>query len=194
LNGLRVLELFDELHLEHFHLHNLCLLLSNHFFLFLNLPGDIGPGSSVLLCSVFFDLGSLDPLLLLKQLGLQLLLLLHLVQVVHLPLLVLGPNELGLLSFLLLMENDSIFDFLFLCLSDSFLLQHFLSCLHQLLLVDSLLLNFGLNSHFVFLFKFDNFRSTPFGFLDFFPRFHFFLFQKSDSVGEELCISLNTKS
>lgn len=97
---------------------------------------------------------------------------------------ILMTNVLSLFSFFLFMHQNSILDFWFFLhsclplLSNSefvfFLLHSFyIFCLHFLHLYDSIL-----------LLKSRNLSSSSSRFLDLLPGFHFFLFQKSDTIGE----------
>ena len=140
LYSLGILELLDQLHLQHLHLHHLGLLLLDHLLLFGDLSGDICSRGGVLLGSEFFDLGFLKPLLLLEHLGFKFLLLLLLELPLHCPLLVLSAYEFGLFSLLLLVKDDRVFDLLLLCFSSGFLGNHSLSILLNFLLLDGLLL------------------------------------------------------
>ena len=183
LNSLGILQLFDQLHLKHLHLHNFSLLLSYNLFLFSDLPGDVLPSLLLLFASELFDLGSLYLFLLLLNLCLHVVLLGHLVVELLLPLLALQVDELGLLGFFLLVHHDGIFYFalFYVSLVPKLLYAHPL--LNMLLLfhlshldfLDLLFLVLGLQ----FL---DLTRSLP-RFLDLFPSFGFFLLQEGDTVG-----------
>ena len=117
LYGLSVLELLNEFHLKHFHLHNLLFLCSNDCFLL---------GHSLIHLCLSFHLLATDEFLLLEE-SYSFLLLDHLVlgscilgnliEEDLLPLLVLHLHELLLLNFLLLREVDCLLDLLALHLS-----------------------------------------------------------------------------
>ena len=184
LNSLGILQFLNQLHLKHFHLHDLCLLLSYHLFLFSDLPGDIVPRLLLLFASELFDLGSLYLFLLLLNLCFHVVLLGHLVVELLLPLLALHIHKLGLLRFFFLVHHDSVFYFAFfeVPLIPELLYAHPLLVLS--LLFDLNVLYF-LNLLFLVLSLelLDLTCSLP-GFFDLLPRFGFFLFQKCDSIGQ----------
>lgn len=193
LNSLSILQLLDQLHLKHLHLHDLGLLLSYNLFFFSDLPGDVLARLLLLFASELFHLGSLYLLLLLLNLGFHVVLLGHLVIELLLPLLALHVDELGLLCLFLLMHNDGVFYF---ALFDDALVPQLLYA-HPLLL-GPLLLILSLLHFLELLFlvlcfqPLDLVRSLP-GLFDFLPRFGLFLLQKCNSVGQQLCVSLGAK-
>lgn len=192
MDGLSVLKLLDEFHLQHLHLHDLSLFLADEFLLLGNLSSDILSSLHMLLPSKLLDLGSLKLLLLSEHLGFKFLLLLLLHSVHIRPVLMLLANELSLLGLFLLMQNDGILNLLFLHFALLFLLHHSMPILCDSLLLHLLLLEFLLHFHIVLLLKLGDLGCPSLRLLDLLPRFHFFLFQESDPVRQKLGISFDT--
>ena len=177
LDGLGVLELLDEFHFQHLHLHDLGLLLPDYLLLFGYFSGDFLAGLLVLDAAVLLDLGLLDLFLLFLDLVLHHFLLEQVLVLLSVLILVLFGNELALLGLLLLVENNGVLDLPGLHIP---LLLHDLDVVPVLLLPVLLghlelhlflgpLLILGLQSlHIV----------GPFlGLLYFLPRFHLLLLQ-----------------
>ena len=100
LDGLRVLQLLDELHLEHFHLHDFLLLLLDERLLLGDLASYLFSSRVNFLFTELFHLGTLDALLLLHCSVLEFFLT-HLQSQMLLVLnLLLFFDKLGLLGFL----------------------------------------------------------------------------------------------
>ena len=191
LNGLGVLQLLNQLHLKHLHLHDLLLLRANHGFL-LNHP---------LFCFCLrFHLFSSYEFLLLK-LGNSLLLFNHLVLLLGvqlrlseeyvLSLFILDLYDTLLFDLLLLGEVDGLLDLLSLDLAfPSHLVDPLLILLlHHLL--NTQLIHLLLDLDLVLLLESKDFGGTFLGLLNLFPSTHFFLLKEGDTVSEELRISLN---
>ena len=191
LDGLCILQLFDQLHLEHLHLHDLLLFLLDHSFLLGNLSRNFLSSLIDLLFAELFDLNSLNTLLLLHGSVLELLFS-HLISnrllVSSLMLLV---NKFGLLGFLFLLEHDRLSNLHLFILtvsahSSQLLSVHFLSVcllLHGLSLATRTLLVHHLRLDYV--------AGAPLRLLDLLPRLHFLLLKERNSVGEQLRILLN---
>ena len=117
LDGLGVLELLDELHLQLLHLHDLVLLLlSDHLFVghtVLVLSLDVEDFSLPLL----LNLHGGEAFLLIDDLVLHPVLLLDLEELVSLLLVVLASNYLGLFRFFSLRQEDGFLNLLLLFLS-----------------------------------------------------------------------------
>lgn len=101
LNLLRILQLFNKCHLQHFHLHHLSFLLSNSFFLFCYLSGYILTSCFLLTSSKFIDLCSLYLLLSPLLLHFNIILLFHLHQLLLLSCFILLTNIFSLFCFFL---------------------------------------------------------------------------------------------
>ena len=173
LYSLGVLQFLDQLHLEHFHLHDLRLLLSDKFFFLSYLPGNILPGSHLFFNSEFLYFCSLHSFLLLLQLSLHLIFLGHLVLELLLASLSLVTNKLGLLCFLLLMHDDCVFYLAFFSVSFITHVGYALAVLMltQLFLTSFLSLNLG--SFVILLFKSLHVGSPATCFFNLLPGFHF---------------------
>ena len=105
LNCLGVLQLLDQLHLKHFHLHYFCLFLPYHFFFLSDLSSNILPRCFLLFTPKFFNLSSLDPFLLLLKASFESVFIVHLIPKLVYSLLSLLIYELWLLCFFLLCIN-----------------------------------------------------------------------------------------
>lgn len=144
LNCLGVLQLLDQLHLKHFHLHDFCLFLPYHFFFLSDLSSNILPRRFLLFTPKFFNLSSLDPFLLLLKASFESVFLVHLILKLVYSLFSLLIYELRLLCFFLFVHQYSVFDLVFLgfslffhfcnSLSVFLLFQHLKMCLFGLLL------------------------------------------------------------
>ena len=177
LNGLGILQLLDKFHFQHLHLHDFSFLLSNKLFLLSNLSRDIFPSSHLFLDSELFYFGSLQSLLLLLHLCLQLIFLVKLTLELHESAFGLLANEFGLLGFFLFVKYYCVFDFAFFFVSFVSKLCYFVSVFGL-----TKLIYFGLFCllplpFFVLVFEFHNLLSSPSGFVDFLPSSNFLLLQ-----------------
>lgn len=182
LDGLCILKFLDQFHFKHFHLHNFLLLLFYHHFFFCNFTGYFFSRCVNFLLAEFFNLGSLDPLLLLLDSCLHLLLLSLKTWCLVESGFVLLINEFSLFGFLLFVNKYRVL-YLFLLHStlsphsSKLFSLHFLSLLffrhHHLLASVSFL---------VLHLSFDDIASSPLGLFDLLPSLHFFLFQQGDSI------------
>lgn len=102
LYSLGVLQLLNQFHFQHLHLHNLLLLLLNHIFFFTNSFINFLFSLSLLPPVKFLFLEQRYPLLLLNHLVLSLILLRDLVEHIVLSLPVLNSHNLCLFGFFLL--------------------------------------------------------------------------------------------
>ena len=129
-------------------------------------------------------LGFLYSLLMLLETSFEFVFLSHLHKVLMLALFTLSINKFLLLGLLLFVQENSIGDFGFLVLSFLSHSQDFLSVLllSHLLLFGSAKL--GMHSLFVFLLQANDLIGPTLCLLNLFPSFHFFLFQKCDSVSQ----------
>ena len=191
LNSLGVLQLLDEFHLEHLHLHDLGLFLLYYFLLLSNLTSDVLSCSVNLGLSKLFDLGSLEALVLLLDTVRQVSLSLLLLQLDRVARLVLLVDELGLLGFFSLMKKNGLLHATLISHSLSPHGSHVLalSSLPPLVLEDQLLL--ALCALLVSELGLDNIVGTTLGLLDLLPRFHFLLLQKCDTVRQQLGVFLD---
>lgn len=191
LDGLCILQLFDQLHLEHFHLHHFLLLLLDHGFLFSNLSRNFLPCSVNLLFAELLHLSTLNTLLLFHDSILELFFA-HLVRnLLLMSRLLLLLDELGLLRLLFLLQMNGVLYLLFLVLTVSthsrqLLSMHFLALC--LLLHGKSLAALTL---FICELRFDHVGGTPLRLLNLLPRLHFLLLEERDSVCEQLRILLN---
>lgn len=99
LNSLSVLQLLNQFHLKHFHLHHLCLFLSDQFFLLRYLFSDFFPCCVEFLFSEFFNFCSLNSLLLFLNSILHFFFLFFLNQCLVMTIFLLFSNEFSLFSF-----------------------------------------------------------------------------------------------
>lgn len=189
---LSVLQLLDEFHFEHFHLHHLCLFLAYQFLLLGYLSRDVSFGSHLLLPSELLHLGVGHTLLLLLELSFHLVLLVQLVHKLVLTLFVLLSDELALFGLFALVKHDGVLYFVFLLVSvtphgsDASTL---FALAHGLLLHLHVLLGLSLS---VLDLKFVDLTSSSPGFIDLLPGLHLLLFQQGDTVRQKLSISLGT--
>ena len=192
LNGLSILEFFDKLHFEHFHLHNFGLFLSYSFLLLSNLPSHVFSCRFLLSTSEFGDFGSLYLFLLPLHFHFYFGLVLRLLIILFCSIFSLLSDEFCLLSLLFFMHQDSIGNFWFFSVS-------FISHSGYPLTIFKLALFFGLPHLHFRLFSFKilllqplNISSTSSCFFDFFPSFHLLLFQKCNTICQKLSVSLST--
>jgi hypothetical protein len=191
LNGLGSLELLDELHLEHVHLHDLLLGLSDRLQLLLDLVLDLHAGVLDLPALLLVNLLPCDLLLHLNCLLLVLVLLLDYLNLGLQALFVLVGLHLGLGSLLCLRVFDCLHDLLLLLLvheahTHVLLNKHFLFEFLFLLVLDLL----G-HAFVVTLFKAHNVGSSLLGLLNLLPGAHLFLFEQGNTVGKHVCILFN---
>ena len=99
LDGLGILQLLDELHFKHLHLHDLSLLLLDDLFFFSDLTGYVLSSGIYFSFSELFYLGPLQFLLVLLNLVLELTFSIKLLHLLRVPSLVLHVDEFGLLCF-----------------------------------------------------------------------------------------------
>ena len=183
LNSLRVLQLLDQLHFEHLHLHDLLLLRPNHRLLLghplvrLRLRLELLPPHELLLLQLR------DPLLLLNHLILLCRVRLRLRIEDVLALLVLDLNDSLLFHLLLLAQVDCLLDLLTLNFTLS---AHIVDSLLGLLL-DHLIhtegLHLLLDLHLVLLLEGDDLGRTLLGLLYLLPGTHLLLLEEGNAVG-----------
>ena len=144
LDGLRVLEFLDELHLDALHIQNFILLLSAHNVLNLHLVVLVAVGQAELASLLLFLLHLSEALLLVDDLVLHFVLSLDLELVVADLLLVLSTLHLCLLGLFSLGQVDRFLDFLLLV--GALLLDH-------VVLVGGIALHLNSVLHFSFFLK-----------------------------------------
>ena len=191
LNGLCVLQLLNQLHLKHFHLHDFLLLRTNHGFFLYHPLFHFSFRLHLFSSNEFLLLKLGNPLLLFNHLVLLLCVQLSLGEEYILPLFILDLYDTLLFDFLLFGE---VYGLLNLLSFDLALPPHLVDPLLILLLhhlLHSQLLHLLLNLNLVLLLESENLCSTFLCFFDLFPCTHFFLLKEGDTVGEELRISLN---
>ena len=205
LDCLRVLKTFDKFHFELLHLGDFVHFHRSHAFLLVAL-GDVLASSYALLppsLLLNFHLG--------ESLGLQANLILHLIFLLHaeevlaLALLVLLFDHFGLLRFFFFLQQEGVLNFLFLLIA---LLRNHVVVLRHMPFLLVLKLNiedflkhrsepfiFTYLLHFllVSLLESGDVTSSFFGFFNLFPGFHFFLLKESNTVSQELGVTVNTK-
>jgi hypothetical protein len=191
LDRLRILQLFDQLHLEHFHLHHFLLLLLDHSLLFVNLSRNFFTSLVYLLFAELLDLSSLNTLLLLHG-SVPELLFSHLIRnLLLMSCLLLLVNKPGLLGFLFFLDIDSILNLLFLVITVG---THCCQMLSMGFLANGLLLHskgLAALTLLVLELRFDDVAGAPLRLLDLLPRLHFLLLEERDSVGEQLRVLLD---
>ena len=184
LNGLCVLQLLNQLHLKHLHLHDLLLLRTDHGLL-LDHP--------LLHLRLRLHLFSSYEFLLLK-LGYSLLLFDHLVLLLCVQLCL--SEEYVLSLFILDLYDTLLFDFLFLGEVDGLLnllsldlslFPHLVDPLLRILLhhlLHTQLLHLLLNLNLVLLLEGQDFGGTFLSLFNLLPSTHFLLLKEGDTVGE----------
>jgi len=192
LDGLRILQLLDQLHLQDLHLHYFLLLERDYALFLLYLLLDHQPRLLDLALSSFFNLQLCNLLLRLNLLLLHLILVCDVLQILVHSTLVLLRFEFGLLRFLLFWHCDRLHDFLsFLLVLKAFPLVS----LSDLLLfkLDSLhVINLGGDALVVSLLQPHHFLSPLFRFFDLLPGAHFFLFEERYAICKQLGVFLDS--
>jgi hypothetical protein len=192
LDGLSVLQLLNQLHLKHLHLHDLLLLGADHGLLFNHALLHLCLGLHLFSSHEFLFLKLRDTLLLFNHLVLLLCVKLGLREEHILPLLILYLNDSLLLDFFLLAKVNCLLNLLSFNFS---LFAHMINPILSFLLhhlIYTKLLHLLLDFNLVFLLEGEDFVGTLFGFLDLFPSTHFLLLKEGDTIGKKLGISLNT--
>lgn len=191
LDGLSVLELLDELHLKHFHLHDLLLLGADNGFFLAHTLLHFLLGLVLLPPDELFFLKKRDPLLLLHHLVLDRSILRSLAEENLLSLLVLHLDEPLLLHFLFLAQVDGLLDLLPLLVP---LLSHFIDfllvfILHHLL--HTKLFHLLMDLVLILLLQRDDLSGSFLSLLNLLPGTHLLLLEEGDSVGQQLGVSLD---
>jgi len=191
LNSLSVLQSLDEFHFKFLHLGN---------FIHLDVPKLILTITSLSMVlsshhhfsSLFFLKFHLSKSLRLKaNLVFHLVFLLYSEVVLSLLLLILLSYHFSLFCFFFFLQQKCILNFLLFIIT---LLGYHIVILAQLSFLFIIKLNikdFLLDFLFISLFKPSDVISSLLGFFDLLPRFHFFLFEQSDSICQQLSISIN---
>lgn len=191
MDGLGSLELLDELHLEHLHLHDLLLGLSDRLQLLLDLVLDLHAGVLDLSALLLVNLLSCDLLLHLNCLLLVLVLLLDYLDLGRQALFVLVGLHLGLGGLLRLRVFDGLHDFLLLLLVHK---AHTHVLLDKHLLFEFLfLLVLDLLGHafVVALLETHDVGSSLLCLLNLLPGAHLLLFEQGNTVGKHVRVLLN---
>jgi len=192
LDGLRGLQLLNQLHLEHLHLHDLLLGLCDALQLLLDLLLDVHSCLLNLAALLLVDLLARDLLFHLNRLLLVLVLLLDVLHLRLQPLLVLLRLQLGLGSFLGLRVLDRLHDLLLLLLVHE-AHAHVLFLKHLLFeFLFLLVLNFLGDALVIALLEPHHVGSALLCFLDLLPGTHLLLLEEGDTVGQHVCVLLHT--
>jgi len=183
LNGLRVLQFFNELHLKQLHLHNLLFLCCNDSLLLLNLALDLNscfnnPAAFRLFHLLFGNLLLYTHLLLhiMVPLGPELHILIVAGPVFH----CLNFSFVGLL---LTMHLNGRLDLLLFLFVRYFRVLVTINILLMFELIHLHAIDFALHFFVVALLKTHNFSSTLLCFFNLLPGAHLLLLQKGDTVG-----------
>jgi len=184
LNGLRVLQLLNQLHLKHLHLHDFLLLRTNHSFFFNHTLLHLSFGFHLFSSNEFFLLKLGNPLLLFNHLVLLLCVKLRLCEEYVLSLFILYLYDPLLFDLLLLGQIDGL---LYLLPLDLPLPAHLIDPLLVLLLhhlPHTQLLHLLLDLHLVLLLQGEDLGGTLLGLLDLLPSTHFLLLKEGDTICE----------
>ena len=192
LDRLRRLQLLDQLHLEHLHLHDLLLSLRNALQLLLDLLLDVHARLLDLAPLLLVDLLPRDLLLHLDRLLLVLILLLDVLHLRLQSLLILLRLQLGLRRLFRLRVLDRLHDLLLLLLvhephAHILLLEHLLLEFLLLLVLDLL----G-DALVVALLEAHDVGRALLGLLDLLPGAHFLLLEEGDAVRQHVGVFFHT--